>query len=89
MDSTPGAKGIMYTTWDNKYKFLAPFGDLVSSALELTSTYHALLQGSDGLSISSHHLSQSSHHNSCASGYALRPDALTTINHEENETTGK
>ena len=30
MDTTPGATGIMYTTWDNKYKFLAPFGDLVS-----------------------------------------------------------
>jgi len=30
MDRTPGATGIMYTTWDNKYKLLAPFGDLVS-----------------------------------------------------------
>jgi len=27
---TPGALGIMYTTWENKYKLLAPFGDLVS-----------------------------------------------------------
>jgi hypothetical protein len=30
MDTTPGATGIMYTTWDNKYKLLAPFGDMVS-----------------------------------------------------------
>jgi hypothetical protein len=30
MDTTPGATGIMYTTWGKKYKFLAPFGDLVS-----------------------------------------------------------
>ncbi len=30
MDATPGATGIMYTTWGKKYKFLAPFGDLVS-----------------------------------------------------------
>ncbi len=30
MDSTPGATGIMYTTWSDKYKLLAPFGDLVS-----------------------------------------------------------
>ncbi|MHB8897139.1 MAG: hypothetical protein ACYC6Y_00180 [Thermoguttaceae bacterium] len=27
---TPGAQGIMYTTWQNKYALLAPFGDLVS-----------------------------------------------------------
>ncbi|MGP8268863.1 MAG: hypothetical protein ACLQLH_02250 [Terracidiphilus sp.] len=30
MDTTPGAMGIMYTTWDNNYQFLAPFGDMVS-----------------------------------------------------------
>ena len=30
MDTTPGATGIMYTTWSSKYKLLAPFGDLVS-----------------------------------------------------------
>ena len=30
LDPTPGATGIMYTTWENKYKLLAPFGDLVS-----------------------------------------------------------
>jgi hypothetical protein len=30
MDKTPGATGIMYTTWDKNYKFLAPFGDLVA-----------------------------------------------------------
>ena len=30
MDTTPGATGIMYTTWGTKYKLLAPFGDLVS-----------------------------------------------------------
>jgi hypothetical protein len=27
---TPGALGIMYTTWENKYDLLGPFGDLVS-----------------------------------------------------------
>jgi len=27
---TPGAVGIMYTTWQDKYELLAPFGDLVS-----------------------------------------------------------
>ena len=27
---TPGAQGIMYTTWQDKYALLAPFGDLVS-----------------------------------------------------------
>jgi hypothetical protein len=27
---TPGARGIMYTTWRNKYELLAAFGDLVS-----------------------------------------------------------
>jgi hypothetical protein len=31
LDYTPGASGIMYTTWRNKYELLAPFGDLVSS----------------------------------------------------------
>jgi hypothetical protein len=30
MDTTPGATGIMYTTWDQNYKFLAPFGNMVS-----------------------------------------------------------
>jgi len=30
LDVTPGACGIMYTTWLNKYKLLADFGDLVS-----------------------------------------------------------
>jgi hypothetical protein len=30
LDATPGASGIMYTTWLNKYELLAPFGDLVS-----------------------------------------------------------
>lgn len=30
LKQTPGAIGIMYTTWQNKYKLLAPFGDLVS-----------------------------------------------------------
>ncbi len=31
LDNTPGADGIMYTTWQNKYELLAPFGDLVSN----------------------------------------------------------
>lgn len=30
LDQTPGAMGIMYTTWQNKYELLAPFGDLIS-----------------------------------------------------------
>jgi len=30
LDATPGALGIMYTTWQNKYELLAGFGDLVS-----------------------------------------------------------
>ena len=30
LEHTPGACGIMYTTWRNKYKLLAPFGDLVT-----------------------------------------------------------
>ncbi len=30
LDRTPGAVGIIYTTWENKYKLLGPFGDLVS-----------------------------------------------------------
>ena len=30
LENTPGAGGIMYTTWRNKYELLAPFGDLVS-----------------------------------------------------------
>ena len=29
---TPGAEGIMYTTWQNRYGLLADFGDLVSGA---------------------------------------------------------
>lgn len=29
LDRTPGARGIMYTTWRNKYALLADFGDLV------------------------------------------------------------
>ena len=31
LDDTPGACGIMYTTWRNKYDLLAPFGKLVTS----------------------------------------------------------
>jgi len=31
---TPGAMGIMYTTWQNKYGLLAAFGDLVSKPPE-------------------------------------------------------
>jgi hypothetical protein len=30
LDRTSGAEGIMYTTWENKYKLLGDFGDLVS-----------------------------------------------------------
>jgi hypothetical protein len=30
LEHTPGALGIMYTTWQNKYGLLGPFGDLVS-----------------------------------------------------------
>lgn len=30
LDKTPGAMGIMYTTWRNKYGLLGGFGDLVS-----------------------------------------------------------
>ncbi len=30
LDATPGALGIMYTTWQNKYELLGAFGDLVS-----------------------------------------------------------
>ena len=30
LDKTPQAGGIMYTTWQNKYELLAPFGDLVA-----------------------------------------------------------
>lgn len=30
LDETPGASGIMYTTWENRYDLLAAFGDLVS-----------------------------------------------------------
>jgi hypothetical protein len=31
LDQVPYAAGIMYTTWQNKYQLLAPFGDLVSN----------------------------------------------------------
>ena len=31
MKDVPGASGIMYTTWENKYGLLAGFGDLVSN----------------------------------------------------------
>jgi hypothetical protein len=30
LDGTPGAAGIMYTTWSNKYELLGGFGDLIS-----------------------------------------------------------
>ena len=30
LDTTPGATGIMYTTWNGDFKLVAPFGDLVS-----------------------------------------------------------
>jgi hypothetical protein len=30
LDATPGASGILYTTWLNKYELLPAFGDLVS-----------------------------------------------------------
>ncbi|MBN2129430.1 MAG: hypothetical protein JW741_08030 [Sedimentisphaerales bacterium] len=30
LDETPKAIGIMYTTWQNKYELLGPFGDLVA-----------------------------------------------------------
>jgi hypothetical protein len=30
LSGTPGAEGIMYTTWENKYGLLAAFGDMVS-----------------------------------------------------------
>lgn len=30
LDRTPGASGIMYTSWENKYALLGAFGDLVS-----------------------------------------------------------
>jgi hypothetical protein len=30
LKGTPGASGIMYTTWRNKYELLAPFGNLVT-----------------------------------------------------------
>ena len=30
MDTTPGATGIMYTTWHGDFTLVAPFGDLVS-----------------------------------------------------------
>ena len=30
LDQTPGARGIMYTTWQRKYALLGDFGDLVT-----------------------------------------------------------
>jgi hypothetical protein len=30
LDKTPGALGIMYTTWQDKYRLLGPFGELVT-----------------------------------------------------------
>jgi hypothetical protein len=30
LQRTPNARGIMYTSWQNKYTLLGPFGDLVS-----------------------------------------------------------
>jgi hypothetical protein len=30
LNRTPGAIGIMYTTWENKYELLSAFGDLIS-----------------------------------------------------------
>jgi hypothetical protein len=33
LNRTPGAVGIMDTTWRNKYELLAPFGELVSKEL--------------------------------------------------------
>lgn len=30
LHQTPGARGIMYTTWETKYRLLGGFGDLVS-----------------------------------------------------------
>ena len=35
LESTPGASGIMYTTWRNKYDLLAPFGNLVTARSNL------------------------------------------------------
>ena len=29
---TPGCAGIMYTSWRNKYRLLAPFGELVRNS---------------------------------------------------------
>jgi len=31
LDRTPGASGIMYTTWRNKYDLLGPFGNLLTA----------------------------------------------------------
>ncbi len=31
LDNTPGALGIMYTSWQNKYELLGEFGEMVSS----------------------------------------------------------
>jgi hypothetical protein len=31
LELTPGASGIMYTTWRNRYELLGPFGNLVAS----------------------------------------------------------
>jgi len=35
LEATPGASGIMYTTWRNKYDLLAPFGNLVTERVNL------------------------------------------------------
>jgi hypothetical protein len=37
LDKTPGAVGIMYTTWQDKYGLMAQFGDLVSKRTRGTS----------------------------------------------------
>ncbi|HUU28781.1 MAG TPA: carbohydrate binding domain-containing protein [archaeon] len=37
LDVTPGALGIMYTTWLNKYELLGAFGDLVSQPRKIVS----------------------------------------------------
>jgi len=34
LDKTPKAMGIMYTTWQNKYELLGPFGDLVTKKVD-------------------------------------------------------
>lgn len=34
LKATPGARGIIYTTWRRKYELLAPFGDLVTREMK-------------------------------------------------------